>query len=105
MRARIGVAVTVIQSLLFLVHLFIYETWIALAGTPREPLLSVLRIALALLSISFVSASLLAHHYFNRPVRLLYRLAGIWLGFVNFAFAAAGFAWIVVAATIVLNLP
>jgi predicted MPP superfamily phosphohydrolase len=38
-------------------------------------------------------------------VRLFYRLAGIWLGFVNFAFAAAGLAWIVVAATIVLDLP
>jgi len=105
MRARIAVAVTVIQSLLFLVHLFIYETWIALAGVPRQPLLNALRIALALVSVSFVAASLLAHRYFNRPVRLFYRLASIWLGFVNFAFAAAGAAWIVVAATIVFNLP
>ena len=105
MRARIAAAVTVIQSLLFLVHLFIYETWIALAGTPRQPWLNLLRVVLALLSVSFVSASLLAHRYFNRPVRLFYRLAGIWLGFVNFAFAAAGLAWIVVAAMIVLNLP
>ena len=105
MRARIALAIAVIQSILLLVHLFIYETWIALAGAPRQPWLTVLRIALALLSVSFVSASLLAHRFFNRPVRLFYRLASIWLGFVNFAFTAAGLAWILVAATIVLNLP
>ena len=105
MRARIVVAAAVIQSFLLLVHLFIYKTWIALAGAPREPWLTVLRVAFALLSVSFVAASLLAHRFFNRPVRVFYRIASIWLGFVNFAFTAAGLAWILVAAMIVLNLP
>jgi len=105
MRFRIIAAVAVVQSLLFLVHLFIYETWISLAGAPLQPWLTFLPIVFALLSVSFVSASLLAHRFFNRPVRLFYRIAGIWLGFVNFAFAASGLAWIAVAAMIVLNLP
>ena len=105
MRGRIAIAITIIQTLLFLIHLFIYETWVSLAGAPPQPWLTVLRVGLALLSVSFVSASLLAHRFFNRPVRIFYRIAGIWLGFVNFAFAAAGVAWVVVAAMIILNLP
>jgi predicted MPP superfamily phosphohydrolase len=38
-------------------------------------------------------------------VRAYYGLASIWLGFVNFAFAAAALAWIAMGATIVFNLP
>ena len=103
--SRIAVAISIIQSILLLVHFFIYETWIALAGVPRQPWLLVLQISFAILSVSFLASSLLAHRFFNRPVRTYYRLASIWLGFVNFAFAAACLAWIAVGSMIVLNLP
>jgi len=86
---RIVVAISVIQSILLLIHLFIYETWIAFSGAPRQPWLLLLQIAFAVLSISFLASSLLAHRFFNRPVRAYYRVASVWLGFVNFAFAAA----------------
>jgi hypothetical protein len=50
---------------------------------------------LALLSVSFVAASLLAFRYFNPFVRLFYRIAATWLGFFNFFFVAAGMSWFV----------
>jgi len=103
--ARIVVAISVIQSILLLVHLFIYETWVAFTGAPSQPWLFILQLAFALLSVSFLASSLLAHRFFNRSVRAYYRLASIWLGFVNFAFAAACLAWIAIAITIVFSLP
>lgn len=105
MNARILTAIAVIQSILILIHFFLYETWLALFGSPRQPWLAVLQISLALLAVSFVAATLLAHRYFNRPVRILYRIASTWLGFVNFAVPAALFAWIVMVFTIDFDLP
>jgi uncharacterized protein len=99
------VAITIIQSVLLLVHLFIYETWITLTGVPQRPWLTVLQITIAILSVSFLASSLLAHRFFNRPVRAFYRVASVWLGFVNFAFAAAILAWIALGFAIVFNLP
>ena len=80
MSARIVVAISIIQSILLLVHLFIYETWIAFTGAPSQPWLLILQLAFALLSVSFLASSLLAHRFFNRSVRAYYRLASIWLG-------------------------
>ncbi len=105
MRSRIVIAVTIIQSFLFLIHLFLYETWLSLFGTAHQPWLFILKIFFALLSISFVIATLLAHRFFNRPVRVFYRIASIWLGFVNFAVPAALLAWVVMGATIAFDLP
>jgi predicted MPP superfamily phosphohydrolase len=105
MRFKIAIAATIIQSFLLLVHLFLFGTWVALHGAPRQPWLNVMKITFVLLSVSFVAATLVAHRYFNGPVRVFYRLASIWLGFVNFAVPAACLAWIAVAATIVFNLP
>jgi predicted MPP superfamily phosphohydrolase len=102
---RILVATSIIQSVLLLVHLFIYETWIALAGAPTHAWLRLVQISFVVLSVSFLSSSLLAHRFFNRPVRAYYSFASIWLGFVNFAFAAAALAWIAIGATIIFDLP
>jgi len=103
--SRIAVAISIIQSVLLLIHLFIYETWITLHGGPRQPWLLLLQITFGILSVSFLASSLLAHRFFNRPVRAYYRLASIWLGFLNFAFAAACLAWVSVGITIVFRLP
>ncbi len=93
-RARIPIAVSIIQAFLFLVHIAIYATWTFFWG-PRDASSDVtLRIALAILSVSFVAASLLAHQYFNPLVRAAYTLASVWLGLVNFFFLAACVSWI-----------
>ena len=56
---------------------------------------SITQAVLALLSVSFVAASLLAFRYSNFFVRLFYRIAATWLGFFNFFFVAAGMSWFV----------
>jgi predicted MPP superfamily phosphohydrolase len=94
-RARIPIFVSVIQAILFLVHLAIYATWIFFWPTPDASRAVALPIGLAILSVSFVAASLLAHQYFNPLVRALYTIASVWLGLVSFFFLAACASWIV----------
>jgi len=48
------------------------------------------QVTVGLLSVSFLSASLLAFRFTNRAVRTLYRIAAVWLGIVSFLFFAAG---------------
>jgi uncharacterized protein len=94
-RARIPIAVSIIQAFLFLVHFVIYATWTFFRGTTDVSHAADLRIALAILSVSFVAASLLAHQYFNPIIRAAYTLASVWLGLVSFFFLAACASWIV----------
>jgi predicted MPP superfamily phosphohydrolase len=101
MRIRSGIIAfaTVIQSILFLTHFFIYKTWtIAPAGSEvsSSPWLKVI---VGLLSVSFLTASLLAFRYSNPAVRTLYRIAAVWLGIVSFLFFAAVASWFVFGVT------
>ena len=52
------------------------------------------KLVLSLLSVSFVTASLLAFRYTNAAVRAFYRIAAVWLGFLTFLFLATVFSWI-----------
>ena len=88
-RSRIPIAVSIIQSLLFLIHLGLYATWTFFWDAPNAPRSVALPVTIAVLSVSFVAASLLAHQYFNPLVRGLYTIASVWLGLVNFFFLAA----------------
>jgi predicted MPP superfamily phosphohydrolase len=94
-RARIPIFVSTIQAFLFLVHGAIYATWTFFWGASDFSHVVQLRIALAVLSVSFVAASFLAHQYFNPLVRAVYTIASVWLGLVNFFFLAACASWIV----------
>ena len=105
MKTRIAVFASVVQFILLLGHLFVYETWSALWGAPQGVRLTVLRIAMSVLALSFVPATLLAHRYFNGAVRLIYRLASIWLGIFNFMFIAAWASWIVYVVVSLTGLP
>jgi predicted MPP superfamily phosphohydrolase len=93
-RRRIGIFVLIIQSILSLIHFFLYQTWTFFAdgASPQGHL--TLQLAIAVLSVSFVAASLLAFRYSNFLVRVYYTISAIWLGFVNFGFMAACACWI-----------
>jgi uncharacterized protein len=93
-RARIAVFVAVVQSILFLGHAAIYETWIDLWGAPRASVLLWLWVALAVLSVSFVAASILAFRWSNPFVRTFYRITAGWLGFLNFFLCGSCLSWI-----------
>jgi predicted MPP superfamily phosphohydrolase len=72
----------------------VYWTWTAFQTT--DPVTATtLKATLAVLSSTFISASLLAFRYYNALVRVFYRIAATWLGFFNFFFLAAGLAWLV----------
>jgi uncharacterized protein len=95
----------IVQSILVLAHLLVYETWVTLWGAPPGSRLTLLQVVIAGLAISFVPATLLAHRYFNGPVRLVYRLASIWLGVFNFLFIAACLSWVAYALVYLARLP
>lgn len=94
MRVRIAVFLIIIQSILFLTHWFIYATWTAFRAEPVPSGLAPLQVAVALLSVSFLTASLLAHRLTNPIVRSFYRIAAFWLGALNFFFLATCLLWI-----------
>jgi uncharacterized protein len=102
-RARLPIAVSIIQSFLVLVHIALYATWSFFWGMPDFSREVELRIALAILSVSFVTASLLAHQYFSFAVRAFYTIAAVWLGLVNFFFLAACACWIVYGAPLLFG--
>jgi predicted MPP superfamily phosphohydrolase len=82
------------QAILLLAHWFIYCTFVGFWWplSPQSTLL--LRAVLLLVAFSFISAALLGFYSANRLVTLLYRLAAVWLGFLNFFFWAACLCWL-----------
>ena len=93
-RGRILRFILVVQTVLFLTHYFLYQTWAfspageVAAGTEWVGL------GLGFLSVSFVAASVLAFRYTNPAVRGLYKVAATWLGLLSFLFIAAVTSWI-----------
>jgi len=97
MRVRKGIIgfIAILQSVLFLTHFLIYETWtFSPAGGETYGALWI-KLLLGLLSVSFVAASVLAFRYTNPVLRAFYRAAAVWLGLLTFLFFAAVSSWIV----------
>lgn len=99
MRMRIFKFATFVQLVLFTAHFFVYETWTLLRRAPDPPGFSWLALAAGILSVTFLSASLLAWRYKNLAVRVYYTAASVWLGFLSFLFFASCLAWIVFGIT------
>jgi predicted MPP superfamily phosphohydrolase len=104
LQTRILIFVAIIQSILFLAHAFVYETWTRFRAVPDPPGITRLQAVVALLSISFVAATLLSFRYSNPPVRLFYGAAAVWMGFFNFFFVAACLCWVTYAGGRLLGL-
>lgn len=104
LQTRILIFIAIIQSILFLAHAFVYATWTRFRGLPDSPGITRLQVAVALLSVSFVAASLLAFRCSSWPVRLFYDAAAVWMGFFNFFFLAACLCWVTYAGSRLLGL-
>ena len=87
------VGIFLVQLILFLAHWFVYHTWIAFWPHLRPATASGLRTAMFVLAFTFVPASLLSFRFFNPAVAFFYKLAAIWLGFMNYLFLAACLSW------------
>jgi uncharacterized protein len=104
LRAWPLVGIAAMQGILLLVHWFIYQTWISF-WWPMSPLATLaLRTAITVLAFSFIAAALLGFSFTNRTVTLLYRIASVWLGLLNFFVVAACWCWLTRAAMAVLEL-
>jgi predicted MPP superfamily phosphohydrolase len=92
-------AIALLQVIFVSGHWFLYRTLVSFrpAFLPMTPAgLESLRGALFLLSISFVIAALLGYRYSNPFVSLIYKIAAVWLGILNFLFWAACLCWLAV---------
>jgi uncharacterized protein len=101
MRIKAGLLgfIAIFQSLLLLIHFFLYETW-TFSSVGRDPHAALwLRVAIGVLSVSFLTTSLLAFRYTNAVLRIMYRVAAAWLGWLSFLFFAACLSWIVFGVT------
>src|ERR1700691_5925066 len=87
--------IAVIQSVLFLTHYLLYETWTHSPADSEAPGAFWIKLVLGLLSVSFIAASLLAFRYTNAALRAFYRAAAVWMGLVSFLFLAAVSSWII----------
>jgi uncharacterized protein len=95
MQRRLFGFIAIIQVILFLTHWLLYATWaFSPSGDEAHGALWV-KLVVGFLSITFVSASLLAFKYTNPAVRAFYRAAAVWIGIVSFLFVAAAFSWII----------
>ncbi len=94
MKAWPVVAILVIQVILFLAHWFVYSTCIAFWPGLTPVAMTNLRTAMLVLAFSFVAASLLSFRFSNVAVRVIYWIAAVWLGFLNFFFWASFVVWI-----------
>lgn len=98
MSARFAVFVAIVQAILFAGHFLVYETFRYFSPSADSTVITVVRLVVTLLSISFVIASLLAARYYNLFMRLFYTAASIWLGMLNFLVLASVLCWILYAA-------
>src|SRR3984885_5477961 len=87
--------IAVIQSVLFLTHYLLYETWTFSPAGSETPGAFWIELVLGFLSVSFIAASLLAFRYTNAALRAFYRAAAVWMGLVSFLFLAAVSSWII----------
>src|ERR1700683_4404980 len=87
--------IAVIQSILFLTHYLLYETWIFSTAGGDSPGAFWIKLVLGFLSVSFIAASLLAFRYTNAALRAFYRAAAVWIGLVSFLFLGAVSSWII----------
>ena len=94
MRGRLAFFVIVIQLIFFAGHASLYETFVYFWPVQSVSMPFYLRIVLAILSVTFVTASLLAFRYFNVAARIYYTLAAAWLGIFSFLFFANCALWV-----------
>ena len=90
MKAWPVLAIAFVESVLFFAHWFIYRTLIvSFADSLGPTATSTLRDALFMLAFSFIVAALLSFRFSGILIGAFYKVAAVWLGFLNYIFIAA----------------
>jgi len=97
--------VSIVQSILFLAHWFLYRTLVCFLGVVAPGKLLTLRAVLGVLSVSFVLTSFLAFRYSNFLVRSLYTTAASWLGILYLLILVSILCWILYGLAKIFHLP
>jgi uncharacterized protein len=92
-RSRLVGFILIIQSILFLTHAFLYETWVFF-WMPATSGISVLRLAFFFSSVSFVVASVLSFRFYNPLARLFYTFSAVLLGIGSFCVWSSCLCWV-----------
>ena len=97
MRIRSGLLgfIAIIQTVLFLTHLFLYATWVYSPAASAASGPFWLKTLFGVLSVSFLISSLLAFRYTGPLLRLFYRASATWLGLLSFLFLGAVSSWLI----------
>jgi predicted MPP superfamily phosphohydrolase len=95
--------ISVVQSILFLTHWFLYRTFTFFFDITDPTVTSLLKIILILFSLSLVSTSFLVFRYPNLLVRIVYVIAASWIGFLNFFVLSCLSSWIIYLAARALS--
>ena len=105
MRRRIATFVVIAQLILFLAHGFVYWTWLSFFGYPDPLASSSAKIVLAVLSVSFIVASLIGFRYSNFLIRVFYTITAVWMALLNFLLLAAFLSWVSYALIATFHVP
>jgi predicted MPP superfamily phosphohydrolase len=97
--------VSIVQSILFLGHWFLYRTLVRFFEVAGPGKLLTLKVVLGLLSVSLVLTSLLAFRYSNLLIQCLYTAAASWLGILYLFILASILCWIFYGSAKLLHLP
>ena len=85
-------AVAIMQTIIFLGHVLLYVTWKSFWSLDRDITMPLAAVLLAL-SLTFVTSTILGFRSTNAFIAVFYKLAAIWLGFLNFLVWAACLCW------------
>jgi predicted MPP superfamily phosphohydrolase len=102
---RFIIFISIVQSILFFAHWFLYRTLVRFFGLGNPSILLSLRVAMVLLSVTLVGTSFLAFRYSNFLVRWFYTAAASWLGIFYLFILAAILAWIFYGLARLFHLP
>lgn len=94
MRAWPLLGILIIQVFLCLAHWFLFFTWMHTGWPMSTAATAALRVALVVLAFCFPTSALLSFRWDGGPVGLLYRLASVWMGVLNFLFWSACLFWL-----------
>jgi predicted MPP superfamily phosphohydrolase len=88
------VFISIAELIVILAHALLYFSWMYFFHITSVGAMRVMGIGLTILSLSFISASLLVFWRDNFLTRIIYYLASIWLGFILYLFLTSILTWV-----------
>ena len=97
MRRQFLLFFLIVQTILLLVHWFLYETWAHFAYLEGSSPSAAFKWAIVILAFSFPLASLLTFSTANVFARIVYTASAIWIGFGSYTVIGSVICWLCAA--------